>query len=155
MKYSLAIGLALLALPAAASSSHCSVRETNGSWVYYSVAGGANPYTVSCSLQIASGTITSGQCVSSDGSTLTATGSLTAAGTPGSPPTHHGSLRTMRPLKTVDASACTLSGTITYATSGLTETLSNLSITHSHDEIVGVGTNGTGLLSVTFVSARR
>jgi hypothetical protein len=155
MKYLYALPFALLALPAAASSSHCSVHETNGSWVYYSVAGGASPYTIACSLQIASGTITSGQCVSSDGLSHTATGSLTATATPPAAPSlHNARVRTMRPLNSVNHSACTLSGTVSYADIGLTETLSNLSVTRGKDEIVGVGTNGTGLLSVTFVNAK-
>jgi hypothetical protein len=152
MKYLLIAAASLLALPAAASS-HCSVHEMNGSWVYYSVAGGTSPYTLACSLQIASGTITSGQCVASDGSSLTAAGSLTVA-TTSSSAIHHGNSRSMRPLKSVDHGACTLMGTINYSSGTLTETLSNLTVTHGKDTVVGVGTNGTGLLSVTFVNTK-
>ena len=154
MKYSLILAASLLAFPAAASSSHCSVKEMNGSWVYYSVAGGASPYTLACSLQIASGTITSGQCVASDGTSLAATGSLTAAVPTPPPAAHHGNAHTMRPLNSVDHGVCTLTGTITYSSGTLTETLSNLIATHSKDTVVGVGTNGTGLLSVTFVNTK-
>ena len=154
MKYSLILAASLLALPAAASSPHCYVHEMNGSWVYYSVAGGTSPYTMACSLQIASGTITSGQCVSSDGSSPTVTGSFTVA-TPTSPPAaHHGNSHPMRPLNSVNHGVCTLTGTLTYSSGSLTETLSNLTATRSKDEIVGVGTNGTGLLSATLVNTK-
>ena len=152
MKYLLIAAASLLALPAPASS-HCSVREMNGSWVYYSVAGGTSPYTLACSLQIASGTITSGQCVASDGSSPTATGSFTVATTSTSA-AHRGSSRSMRPLNSVDHGACTLTGTITYSSGTLTETLSNLTVTRNKDTVVGVGTNGTGLLSVSFVNTK-
>jgi hypothetical protein len=51
----------------------------------------------------------------------------------------------------VDQSACSITGTINYADINLTETLTNLTITHYRDEIVGVGTNSFNPLSVTFV----
>jgi len=151
MKYSLIVAAALLALPAAASEGHnrCALRDVNGDWVYYSVAGGASPYTVTCSLHIASGTITGGTCVQSGGASLTASGSLAIANTM----THHQNHHMQKPLKSVDHSACSITGTVTYAENSLTETLTNLTITHFRDEIVSVGTNGTGLLSVTFVRA--
>src|ERR1700733_13296924 len=80
MKYSLILAAALLALPAAASEGHdrCSLRDVNGSWVYYSFAP-LDSYTITCSLQIASGTITSGACVQSGGQSFAATGSLAVA----------------------------------------------------------------------------
>ena len=153
MKYSLIIAAALLALPAAASEGHdrCALRDVNGDWVYYSVAGGADPYTITCSLHIASGTITSGTCVQSGGASLTASGSLAIANAM----THHQNHHMQKPLKSVDRGACSITGTITYAENNLTETLTNLTITHFRDEIVGVGTNGSGLLSVTFVNDGR
>jgi hypothetical protein len=155
MKYSLILAAAIFALPAAASGTHdqdhsntpCSFLGTNGNWVYYSVAGGASPYTITCSLQIASGSISSGSCVQSGGQSFTATGSLTIANAM----THHESRHMQHPLKSVDHSACSLTGTISYPALNLTETLTNLTITHGRDQIVGVGTNGAGLLSVTFV----
>jgi hypothetical protein len=49
---------------------------------------------------------------------------------------------------------CTISGSITYPEIGLTETLTNLTINHDRDLIVGVGNNGTDLISVTFVTNR-
>ena len=46
MKYSLILAATLLALPAAAQEGHdrCSLHDTSGNWVYYSVAGGTAPY---------------------------------------------------------------------------------------------------------------
>ncbi len=155
MKYALILAATLLALPAAASDDHhgnrCSLASTSGNWVYYSVAGGANPYTLTCSLNIASGTITSGMCVQSGGQSFAATGSLTVANAM----THHGNKHMEHPLKSVDRNACSITGTIDYATANLTETLTNLTLAREGDEIVGVGTNGTGLLSVTFVGSDR
>jgi hypothetical protein len=151
MKYSFLLAAALLAVPSIASAnSRCTLHETNGTWTYYSVAGGSSPYTITCALNIASGTISGGQCVSSSGQTLTASGSLSIA-TTASP--HHGSQHMQRPLSAVKHTACTFAGTITYAENSVTETLTNLSIAHDRLEIFGVGTNGTGLLSVTFVNA--
>jgi hypothetical protein len=151
MKSSLILAATLMALPAAASA-HCSVHELNGSWTYYSVAGGTSPYTIACALQIGSGTITSGQCVSSDGSSLTATGSFDVA--PPSTPAVHKGKHGMRPLSSVKHGVCTLTGTITYSAGPLTETLSNLTVTRDKDTVLGVGTNGTGLLSVSFVNTK-
>jgi hypothetical protein len=157
MKYSLILAAALLALPAAASDNHdndrdiCSMRAVNGNWVYYSVAGGASPYTITCSLHVASGTITNGMCVQSGGAALTASGSLAIANAM----THHDNHHMQKPLKSVDRQACSITGTITYAGANLTETLTNLTLANEGDEIVGVGTNGTGLLSVTFVGSRQ
>jgi len=155
MKYSIILAAALFALPAAASDGNnndrnmCSMGAVNGSWVYYSVAGGTSPYTITCSLHVASGTITSGTCVQSGGASLTASGSLTIANAM----THHQNQHLQKPLKSVDHNACSITGTITYAENSLTETLTNLTLNREGDEIVGVGTNGTGLLSVTFVGA--
>jgi hypothetical protein len=148
MKYSLLLAAALFALPAAASEGHdrCSLRDVNGSWVYYSFAPQDN-YTITCSLQIASGTITSGSCVQSGGQSFTATGSLSIA----TAMTHSKNRKMQRPLKAVDQSACSITGTISYPDINLTETLTNLTITHDRDEIVGVGTNSFNLISVTFV----
>ena len=152
MKYSVLLAAALLAAPSIASAnSRCTVRDANGAWTYYSVAGGTSPYTITCSLQIASGTISGGQCVSSSGQTLTASGSLTVA----TPSAHHSSQHIQHPLISVKHTACTITGTITYAETSLTETLTNLPITHFRDEFVGVGTKGSGLLSVTFVNDGR
>jgi len=140
---------ALLAMPSIASaSSRCALRDTNGTWVYYSVAGGTSPYTITCSLQVASGTISGGQCVSSSGQTLTASGSLAVAT---STPSHSSSQHMQHPLSSVKHTACSITGTITYAENGVTETLTNLTVAHDKNEIFGVGTNGTGLLSVTFI----
>jgi hypothetical protein len=127
------------------------LRDTNGNWVYYSVAGGTSPYTVTCSLHIASGTISGGQCVSSTGQTLTASGSLTVAKPTAT--TAHASQHSQHPLNSVSHSACAITGTITYAENSVTETLTNLTVAHDRQEIFGVGTNGTGLLSVTFVNS--
>jgi hypothetical protein len=150
MKYSLIAAMALLALPAAASEHHsCNLRDTSGNWVYYSVAGGASPYTLTCSLNIASGTIT-GKCVSSSAQSFAATGSLTVANAM----THHNEHHMEHPLKSVDPSACSITGTISYPDANLTETLTNLTVANEGGEIIGVGTNGTGLLSVTFVGSR-
>ena len=150
MKYSVLLAAALLVVPSIASAnSRCTVRDANGTWTYYSVAGGTSPYTITCALQVASGTISGGQCVSSSGQTLTASGSLTVA-TPSAP---HSGQHIQHPLISVKHTACTITGTITYAENSLTETLTNLSIAHDRQEIFGVGTNGTGLLSVTFVNA--
>ena len=148
MKYSLILAASLLALPAAASEGHdrCSLKDTNGSWVYYSSAP-EDGYTITCSLQIASGTITSGMCVQSGGQSFTATGSLTIATAMTNAQHRH----MQKPLKSVDHSACSITGSITYADINLTETLTNLTITHFRDEIVGVGTNSFHPLSVTFV----
>jgi hypothetical protein len=157
MKYSLILAAALLALPAAASDNHdndrdiCSMRAANGNWVYYSVAGGTSPYTITCSLHVASGSITNGMCVQSGGASFTASGSLTIANAM----THHDNHHMQKPLKSVDRQACSITGTINYASINLTETLTNLTLTSEGDEIVGVGTNGTGLLSVTFVGSRQ
>jgi hypothetical protein len=118
----------------------------DGSWVYYSFAP-LDSYTITCSLQISSGTITSGTCVQSGGQSFAATGSLSIA----KPQTHAQFKRMQRPLKSVDQSACSITGTINYADINLTETLTNLTITHYRDEIVGVGTNSFNPLSVTFV----
>jgi SRSO17 transposase len=60
----------------------------------------------------------------------------------------------MRPLDSVDHGACRLTGTITYSSVTLTETLSNLTATPSKDTVVGVGTNGTGFLSLTFINTK-
>jgi hypothetical protein len=149
MKHSLILAAALFAVPAAASEGHdrCSLHDTNGSWVYYSVANGSAPSTTTCSLQISSGTITSGTCVQSGGQSLTATGSLSIA----TATTNSKSRHLQKPLKSVDHGACSITGTITYSGINVTETLTNLTITHFRDEIVGVGTNGTDLLSATFV----
>jgi len=148
MKYSLLLATALFALPAAASEGHdrCSLRDTNGSWVYYSFAPQDN-YTITCSLQIASGTITSGSCVQSGGQSFSASGSISIA----TVMTHSQNRHMQKPLKKVDRGACSITGTITYADINLTETLTNLTITHDRDEIAGVGTNSFNLISVTFV----
>jgi len=87
--------------------------------------------------------------VSSSGQTLTASGSLTLAKTT----THHGAQHMQRPLSSVNRSVCTVTGTISYQETGVTETLTNLTIAHDREEIFGVGTNGAGLLSVTFVNS--
>jgi hypothetical protein len=150
MKHSLLLAAALLAVPSIASAnSRCTTRDTNGSWVYYSVAAGTNPYTITCSLKIASGTISGGQCVSSGGQTLTASGSLTVTAT--KPSAAHGK-HTQAPLSSVNHTICSITGTITYAENSLTETLTNLTIAHDRQEIFGVGTNGTDLTSATFVN---
>lgn len=148
MKYPLILAAALLALPAAASEGHqrCSPHDLNGSWVYYSYAP-LDDYTITCSLQVSSGTITSGSCVQSGGTTISATGSLSIA-TATTNSKHH---RMQKPLKSVDQSACSITGTINYPDINLTETLTNLTVTHDKDEIVGVGTNSFHLISVTFV----
>jgi hypothetical protein len=148
MKYSLILAAALFALPAAASEGHqrCSPRDLNGSWVYYSFAPSDN-YTITCSLQVASGTITSGSCVQAGGQSFSASGSLSIA----TAMTNHQSRHMQKPLKSVDHGACSISGTISYPDLNLTETLTNLTITHDKDEIVGVGTNSFNLISVTFV----
>ena len=148
MKYSLILVAALFALPAAASEGHqrCSPNDLNGSWVYYSFAP-SDGYTITCSLQVSSGTITSGSCVQSGGQSFSATGSLSIA----SAQTHAQNKRMQKPLKSVDHGACSITGTINYADINLTETLTNLTITHNKDEIVGVGTNSFNLISVTFV----
>ena len=148
MKYPIAIAAALLALPAAASEGHhCGLHDTNGNWVYYSVASGSAPYTLACSLNIASGTI-SGMCVQSGGQSFSASGSLTVANAM----TNHANHHLQHPLKSVDHSACSITATISYPDVNVTETLTNLTFTRSRDELVGVGTNGIDLLSVTFVS---
>src|SRR3569833_1405876 len=104
MNRSLLLAAALLAVPSIASANtRCTTRDTNGSWVYYSIAGGASPYTITCSLKIASGTISGGQCVASDGTTLTASGSLTVAAAP--KPTSHGK-HTQPPLSSVNHTEC-------------------------------------------------
>jgi hypothetical protein len=163
MKYLSIIALAALAIPVAMpAQARCNLRDSNANWVYYSVAGGANPYTLTCALTIQNGTISNGQCVSSSGQSLTASGTLTLASTSDDPGHHHGGddvghrSRNMsdRPLKSVDNAVCTVTGTISYPAIGLTETLTNLTISHDRDQIVGVGNNGTGLLSVTFLNSR-
>ena len=148
MKYSLILAAALFALPAAASGGHarCSPQDLNGSWVYYSFAPSDN-YTITCSLQVSSGTISGGSCVQSGGQTLTASGSISIANAM----THHQNRHMQQPLKSVDHTACTITGTITYPEINLTETLTNLTIAHDKDEIVGVGTNSFHLISVNFV----
>lgn len=148
MKYSIVLAAALFALPAAASEGHtrCSPHDLNGSWVYYSFAP-SDSYTITCSLQIASGTITSGSCVQSGGQSFSASGSLSIA----TALTHHQNHHIQKPLKSVDKSACSITGTISYPDINLTETLTNLTVTHHKDEIVGVGTNSFNLISVTFV----
>jgi hypothetical protein len=148
MKYSLILAATLLALPAAASEGHdrCSPRDLNGSWVYYSFAPSDN-YTITCSLQVSSGTITSGSCVQSGGQSFAASGSLSIANAM----THHQNRHMQKPLKSVDHAACSITGTISYADLNLTETLTNLTITHDKDQIVGVGTNSFNLISVNFV----
>jgi len=151
MKHSLMLAAVLLAAPSIASAnSRCTTRDTNGTWAYYSVAAGTNPYTITCSLQIASGTISGGQCVASGGQTLTASGSITVATT--KPPSHDSAHHMQHPLSSVNRKVCTITGTITYAENSLTETLTNLTITHDREEILGVGTNGTDLTSATFVN---
>ena len=151
MKHLLMLTAALLAAPSIASANtRCTTRDTNGSWVYYSIAGGTTPYTITCSLKIASGTISGGQCVSSDGTTLTASGSLTVAAT--KPAVHGKKHPTQPPLSSVNHTICSITGTITYAENSLTETLTNLTIAHDRQEIFGVGTNGTGLTQATFVN---
>ena len=148
MKYSLILAAALFALPAAASEGHqrCSPKDLNGSWVYYSFAP-SDSYTITCSLQVSSGTITGGSCVQSGGQTLTASGSISIA----TAMTNHQSRHMQKPLKSVDHAACSITGTITYPEINLTETLTNLTIAHDKDEIVGVGTNSFHLISVNFV----
>ncbi|HEX4504123.1 MAG TPA: hypothetical protein VH722_00220 [Alphaproteobacteria bacterium] len=148
MKYSIILAAALLALPAAASEGHdrCSPRDLNGSWVYYSFAPSDN-YTITCSLQVSSGSVTGGSCVQSGGQTLTASGSISIA----TAMTHHQNHHMQKPLKSVDHTACSITGTITYPEINMTETLTNLTIAHDKDEIVGVGTNGFHLISVNFV----
>jgi hypothetical protein len=148
MKYSLILVAALLALPAAASEGHdrCSPRDLNGSWVYYSFAP-SDSYTITCSLQVSSGTITKGSCVQSGGQSFAASGSLSIANAM----THHQNRHMQKPLKSVDHAACSISGTITYPDLNLIETLTNLTITHDKDQIVGVGTNSFNLISVNFV----
>jgi hypothetical protein len=148
MKYSLILAAALFALPAAASEGHdrCSPRDLNGSWVYYSFAP-SDSYTITCSLQVASGTITSGTCVQSGGQSFAASGSLSIA----TAMTNQKSRHMQKPLKSVDHAACSITGTISYPDINLTETLTNLTVTHDKDEIVGVGTNSFHLISVNFV----
>lgn len=148
MKYPLLLATALFALPATASEGHqrCMPQDLNGSWVYYSFAP-SDDYTITCSLQVSSGTITSGTCVQSGGQSFSATGSLSIA----TAMTNHQSRHMQKPLKSVDHGACSITGTITYADINLTETLTNLTITHDRDEIVGVGTNSFHLISVDFV----
>ena len=149
MRYSLLVAAALLAVPSIASAnSRCTTRDTNGSWAYYSVAAGTNPYTITCSLKVASGTISGGQCVSSSGQTLTASGSITVA----TAATAHSNRHMQHPLSSVNHTVCTITGTISYAENSLTETLTNLTIAHDRQEIFGVGTNGTDLTSATFVN---
>jgi len=148
MKYSLILAAALFALPAAASEGHqrCSPQDLNGSWVYYSFAP-SDDYTITCSLQVSSGTITSGSCVQSGGQSFSASGSISIA----TAMTNHQSRHMQKPLKSVDHSACSISGTISYPDINLTETLTNLTIAHDKDQIVGVGTNSFHLISVNFV----
>jgi len=149
MRHLLLLSAALLAVPSIASANtRCTTRDTNGSWVYYSIAGGASPYTITCSLKIASGTISGGQCVASDGTTLTASGSLTVTAVK---PASHGK-HIQAPLSSVNHTVCSITGTITYAENSLSETLTNLTIAHDRQEIFGVGTNGTGLTQATFVN---
>lgn len=148
MKYSILLAAALFALPAAASEGHerCSSHDLDGSWVYYSFAP-SDSYTITCSLQVASGTITSGSCVQSGGQSFSASGSLAIA----TAMTHHQSRHMQKPLKSVDHAACSITGTISYPDINLTETLTNLTVTHDKGEIVGVGTNDFHLISVNFV----
>jgi hypothetical protein len=155
MKYFSVIALAALAIPFSMSAqARCNLRDSSANWTYYSVATGTNPYTLTCSLSIANGTINTGQCVSSSGQSFAATGALTLAS--GSDDHHHhGKDRDkQRPLDSVDHSVCTVTGTISYPSIGLTETLNNLTIAHSRDLMVGVGSNGTDLISVTFLNSR-
>jgi hypothetical protein len=148
MKYPIAVLAALVAFPAAASEGHhCGLHDANGSWVYYSVAGSPSAYTLACSFNIASGTI-SGMCESSGGQSFSASGSLTVANAMD----RHGDHHIQHPLNLVDRSACTITGQILYP--DLTETLTNLTFTQNRDELIGVGTYGTGLLSATFVRTR-
>lgn len=156
MKYLSVFAIALLALPAAASAkSGCNVRDSNTSWTYYSVAAGASPYTISCALTISNGTISAGQCASNDGTSLTPSGSLTVASSGGgSSGSNRRVAASTRTFMKKNPTVCTISGSITYAETGLTETLTNLTINHDRDLLVGVGNNGTDLISVTFVVNR-
>lgn len=163
MKYLSIVALAVIAMPMAfPAHARCNLRDSNAKWTYYSVAGGTSPYTISCALTIQNGTISNGQCVSSSGQALTATGTLALATASDDPGHHHGGddvghhrpNMSDRPLKSVDHAVCTVTGAISYAAIGLMETLTNLTISHDRDQIVGVGNNGTGLLSVTFLNAR-
>ena len=147
MKYSIAVLAALVAFPAAASEGHrCGLHDANGSWIYYAFAGSPSDYTATCSFTIASGTI-SGMCVSSGGQSFSGSGSLTVANAMD----RHGDHHIQHPLKSVDRSACSITGQISYPDVNRVETLTNLTFTRSGDELVGVGTYGTGLLSATFV----
>jgi hypothetical protein len=155
MKYLSVLTIALLALPVVASAkSGCNVRDSNTGWTYYSVATGTSPYTISCALTVSNGTISSGQCASNDGTSLTATGTLTVASSGGSSGNSHRVPATTRTFMKKNPTVCTVTGSITYQEIGLTETLTNLTINHDRDLIVGVGNNGADLISVTFIANR-
>jgi len=147
MKYPIAVLAALVAFPVAASEGHrCDLHDANGSWVYYAFAGSPSDYTVACSFNIASGTIT-GMCVSSGGQSFSGSGSLTVANATD----RHGNRHIQHPLKSVDRSVCSITGQISYPDVDRIETLTNLTFTRNGDELIGVGTYGTGLLSATFI----
>jgi hypothetical protein len=147
MKILFIVVAALFAMPSAASEGRdrCSVRDLNGNWVYYSFSP-SDRYAITCSLRISNGTINNGSCVQSSGPSFTSSGSLSFA----SAPAHD---QSRRPQKTSDRAACSITGTvkINYPGINLTETLTNLTIADSKDEIVGVGTNSAHLISVNFV----
>jgi hypothetical protein len=88
--------------------------------------------------------------VSSGGQSFSASGSLTVANAMD----RHGDHHIQHPLKSVDRSACSITGQILYPDVNRTETLTNLTFTQNGDELIGVGTYGTGLLSATFVRSR-
>jgi hypothetical protein len=146
MKYLLILAATLFTLPAVAleGRDRCSLRDLDGSWIYYSLAPSDN-YAMTCSLQISSGTISSGSCVQSG---MRNAGSISIAAS-----THPQDRHMPKPLKPADQSACSITGTIkiSYPGINLTETLTNLTIADDKDEIVGVGTNSFHLISVNFV----
>jgi hypothetical protein len=148
MRYLLILAAALFALPAAAleGRDHCSLRDLDGSWLYYSFAPSDN-YTMTCSLKISSGTINSGSCVQSGVQNLASSGSLSIAASTRA--------HMQKSPKSADQSACSITGTIriSYPGINLTETLTNLTIADDKDEIAGVGTNSVHLISVNFVRA--
>jgi hypothetical protein len=150
MKYLTILAATIFALPATAAEGHsdCSLRDLDGSWLYYSFAPSDN-YTMTCSLRISSGTINTGSCVQSDGRNIVASGSLSIAAAMA----NHRDRQLRKPLKSEDQAVCGITGTlrISYPSINLTETLTNLTIAHDKGEIAGVGTNSVHLISVNFV----
>jgi len=88
--------------------------------------------------------------VSSGGQNFSASGSLTIANATD----RHGNRHIQHPLKSVDRTACSITGQISYPDVNRVETLTNLTFTRNKDELIGVGTYGEGLLSATFVRTR-